>query len=341
LEYDPLVNPRVHAVGAKRTILNSAFREQYRRFLSLQMYRESISSTDQLALVVYLLMQDRLSEAQTQLAELSPNQVEEQVQLDYLHSWMALRTLDVDRAMDIAEAYTDYPVARWRNRFAAVTGAVKASREEAVPSDADPSRQQRLDRLADREPTLELEVVGGKLNLTAYALESVTVNLYPMDIELLFSRRPFLTEGGQDFAVIQPAWSEVRKVKRPGVPESLELPAAYRDQNMMVEVTGRGVRKSVVWMANQLNVRTLTQSGQVEVRTSNTRKPLPKTYVKVFARGVDGTVSFWKDGYTDLRGRFDYVSLNDREPEEAAAFSILILHPERGAEIQEATPPVR
>ena len=40
-------------------------------------------------------------------------------------------------------------------------------------------------------------------------------------------------------------------------------------------------------------------------------KPLPKAYVKVFARCSDGTVRFHKDGYTDLRGRFDYASVSD------------------------------
>jgi hypothetical protein len=33
--------------------------------------------------------------------------------------------------------------------------------------------------------------------------------------------------------------------------------------------------------------------------------------VKVYARLQGGTVRFLKDGYTDLRGRFDYASLND------------------------------
>ena len=32
--------------------------------------------------------------------------------------------------------------------------------------------------------------------------------------------------------------------------------------------------------------------------------------MKVYARLKSGTVRFFKDGYTDLRGRFDYASLN-------------------------------
>ena len=44
-----------------------------------------------------------------------------------------------------------------------------------------------------------------------------------------------------------------------------------------------------------------------------------KAYVKVYARLNNGTVRFFKDGYTDLRGRFDYASLN--APENASAQS--------------------
>jgi hypothetical protein len=32
--------------------------------------------------------------------------------------------------------------------------------------------------------------------------------------------------------------------------------------------------------------------------------------VKVYARLKNGQIRFYKDGYTDLRGKFDYASLN-------------------------------
>ena len=35
--------------------------------------------------------------------------------------------------------------------------------------------------------------------------------------------------------------------------------------------------------------------------------------MKVYARMKDGNVRFYKDGYTDLRGCFDYTSLNTNE----------------------------
>ena len=66
---------------------------------------------------------------------------------------------------------------------------------------------------------------------------------------------------------------------------------------------------------------------------------MPRAYVKVYARTAGGEVKFYKDGYTDLRGRFDYASLNTNELDAAQKFAILVLSDEHGALVREATPP--
>ena len=83
------------------------------------------------------------------------------------------------------------------------------------------------------------------------------------------------------------------------------------------------------------------RSGQLQVRDNKTGKLLGKVYVKVFRKNAQGTVSFHKDGYTDLRGRFDYVSLSGGEGRDAVAFSILILSSDRGAAVKEVRAPQR
>ncbi len=64
-------------------------------------------------------------------------------------------------------------------------------------------------------------------------------------------------------------------------------------------------------------------------------------YVKVYARHGGGDVRFYKDGYTDLRGRFDFASLSTPDLTTAERFAVLILSPEHGAVIREAGPPPR
>ena len=50
---------------------------------------------------------------------------------------------------------------------------------------------------------------------------------------------------------------------------------------------------------------------------------------------------FYKDGYTDLRGRFDYTSLSTNELDFVKKFSLLVLSEEHGAVVREASPPQR
>ena len=73
-------------------------------------------------------------------------------------------------------------------------------------------------------------------------------------------------------------------------------------------------------------------------------KPLPKAYVKVYARHKGGDVRFLKDGYTDLRGRFDYVSVSEdsaggQDVGALERLAILVLSENNGAAVREADPP--
>jgi hypothetical protein len=55
----------------------------------------------------------------------------------------------------------------------------------------------------------------------------------------------------------------------------------------------------------------------------------------------DGGVQFYRDGYTDLRGRFDYTSLSTNEIDNVDRFAILIMTDSDGAIVREAAPPLR
>jgi hypothetical protein len=60
-------------------------------------------------------------------------------------------------------------------------------------------------------------------------------------------------------------------------------------------------------------------------------KPMPRCYVKVYALTKDGSVNFFKDGHTDLRGMFDYRSHNVHAPADVQSFALFISHPELGS----------
>ncbi|MEM7387634.1 MAG: hypothetical protein AAF514_22085, partial [Verrucomicrobiota bacterium] len=73
LEYSPLVNPRAHLLGGERKILNSSFYQQYHRLLDILQYKDGLSAEDQLSLVYYLFLQDRIDEALQRLEHVDPS----------------------------------------------------------------------------------------------------------------------------------------------------------------------------------------------------------------------------------------------------------------------------
>jgi hypothetical protein len=94
-------------------------------------------------------------------------------------------------------------------------------------------------------------------------------------------------------------------------------------------------------LQGSLGVQWLQNFGQLAVTLGSTGKALPKVYVKVYAKQADGSVRFHKDGYTDLRGRFDYASLSGSDIPAATRFAILVSSDTNGAVIGEVDPPAQ
>lgn len=81
---------------------------------------------------------------------------------------------------------------------------------------------------------------------------------------------------------------------------------------MLIEVTNSesGIKRMQTYFSATLKIRLIENYGELKVFLTNDKGhdiPLPKTYVKVYSKKNDNSVSFFKDGYTDLRGRFDYA----------------------------------
>ena len=94
------------------------------------------------------------------------------------------------------------------------------------------------------------------------------------------------------------------------------------------------------YYSNSMHVSVLEGYGQVTVTSPSTGLPLPRVYVKAYSRRRPGECGqFYKDGYTDVRGRFDYASLNTDELTRVERFSILVCSDAHGCVVREAAPP--
>ena len=67
----------------------------------------------------------------------------------------------------------------------------------------------------------------------------------------------------------------------------------------------------------------LEHYGQVKI-TNQDNKPHQKVYVKCYSKSKTNQVEFFRDGYTDLRGCFDYAQSSAIDIDEVESFSIFI-----------------
>jgi hypothetical protein len=110
---------------------------------------------------------------------------------------------------------------------------------------------------------------------------------------------------------------------------------------MILEVVSGGIVRSIPLYSNSLSVNLSVPLGRLQVLGSGNKQPIEGAYVKVYAKHNDGSVRFYKDGYTDLRGIFDYASLSTSDWASVSRYSILVLHPDYGAWIQECETPTK
>ncbi len=360
LDYKPLVNARSHRLGQQRQIVNAKFNEQYHRSLREFSYQRSLTDDDLMVVTYDLLLQDRIEESLATFARVNPERLPTRLQYDYFRAYLDFFTDNPKFARAIVADYTDYPVDRWRNAFA----SIKAQLDEidgAGPKKIDTEdRNQDQTQLAATNPNFDFNVEAKQLTINHQNLDEVKVRYYLMDVELLFSRNPFVQQFRGQFSLIQPNRVDTvglreRQVAANGGlgsgPEgakgtektsgakTVALPNDLHNKNVLVEITGGGQTKTQAYYSNSLAVQLIENYGQLKVTHATTNKPIAKAYVKVYAQRPDGSSRFYKDGYTDLRGRFDYSSLNTNDLDAVTKFSVLVMSDEHGAIVKEANPP--
>ncbi|MDX2091632.1 MAG: hypothetical protein SFX73_27475 [Kofleriaceae bacterium] len=339
LELAPLTNARAHRLGPKLRILNDGLAAQYTRFLELVAHRPAPGAEDLLAATAYLLAQDRIAAALDTFARIDASAVVDRMQYDYLSAYLACANGDLERARSLAARWRAHPVDRWRHRFAALAAMLEEI-GGARPAIVDArSREQQHADLATKQPAFELALDRDGIVLHSQHVGALELRFFEMDVELLFSRQPFVQSDVSRFSFIEPGHRE--QLTHPLAELRVPWPASLRGKNVVVEAVGEGLRKAKVHYANDLVTNVANQVGQLRVAKASDQAVLPATYVKVYARKRGGHVAFYKDGYTDLRGWFDYATLSTGDLDQVERFAILVASDVAGATIVEASPPAR
>jgi hypothetical protein len=275
-------------------------------------------------------MQDRVGEARKWFGGVRTEQAGTGLQVEYLRSVFQLLAEKPAEAKRIVQPHLGHPVERWKKLFQGVWDQAEISMGGGTGgATKGTDRETRLDALAGTEPGFELEAVEQGVRVRARNLSEVQVNFYPADLEFSFSGNPFGREENGRFRMVKPAAVVMHKVSEGAAEGVVPVPAALKGRNLVVEALGAGLRRSVHVGMSRMRVDFVENYGRVEVLDKEGKRPMAKVYVKVYAR-VAGGIRFFKDGYTDVRGRFDYASLNgpmQAAPTGPVALSVGMDHP--------------
>ncbi|KAA6362890.1 MAG: hypothetical protein EZS28_041584, partial [Streblomastix strix] len=183
----------------------------------------------------------------------------------------------------------------------------------------------------------------------------ITLRFHFVDIEVLFSTNPFVHDTtSAHFSVLKPNFEmkiALNKTNEGIITEEtiIEIPSSVKRKNSFVEAEYCGIRRTSSLFVSNMDINIQERTGRIVVIHSTNKHPLPQVYIKVYKRVGNSVISevkgqFVKDGFTDLRGCFDYASVSqeqDDQPKNGSKdkYSILILSSKYGSEIREIDAP--
>src|SRR5690606_37826688 len=112
------------------------------------------------------------------------------------------------------------------------------------------SREQQHAELAAKQATFDLAVDRDDVVIRHQHVAALELRFFEMDVELLFSRQPFVQSDVSRFSFIEPGHRE--ELANPPPELRLPWPQKLRGKNVVVEAVGAGQRKAKIHYANDL-----------------------------------------------------------------------------------------
>eukprot|EP01022_Parablepharisma_sp_SALTPOND_P009836 TRINITY_DN1405_c2_g1_i1.p1 TRINITY_DN1405_c2_g1~~TRINITY_DN1405_c2_g1_i1.p1 ORF type:complete len:2260 (-),score=324.93 TRINITY_DN1405_c2_g1_i1:695-7474(-) len=345
LEYYPLINSRAHSIveGQSTFVIHPQMYKTYKNFIMGLSEKKALKTKDKMRLVHYLAVQDRIKEALQIFSQIDPvKEIPEEgtlrLQYDYMSAYLDFFVgfPEFKVARRIVPKYVDYPVAGWRLLFLDVQTQLKEYDTKKFESFEEKKETKEKETL--KEPLLNATMEGKEIVLEHLNLPTVELEYYPIDMESLFSRTPFLNAGTEYFSYLYPSKTETIKLDPSQNATRVKVAKEYQDKNVVINVVGGKMQKLLKFFSAALRVYIQEKYGELQC-TDLEGNILPQVYVKVYSMNKNGAISFYKDGYTDIRGRFDYLSLNASKLDTVQKFALLLVSDTHGAAVHECNPP--
>ena len=350
LEYDPLINPRAYNINeGKQNIRNVQFGQTYLQFLEYCSQRGTLTEREWIIFAGYLSLQDRFEEASSVLAlKVDPKRVEHQgimqVQYDYMRAYLAVYTEypEFNTTRTIVEKYLTFPDISWRKRFLKVKeqlmeydGLQEIKDEELEEGNLIQHNSNAVQVKKTEYMKVELSQDEKSLDLTHMNITSVDIKYFAIDLEQVFSKDPFLDANLRNISYLetekrQKVQLNAQKANLENEFETfpasskIELPLLTKPHIVHVSTPNFSQSEVIKVFPSKFKVQVLSSIGMLKIR-GQSNNPIPGAYVKVFAKNMGQTgAKFYKDGYSDFTGTFDYCSLNSGALEKVEKFSVYV-----------------
>jgi hypothetical protein len=241
LEYHPIFNARFHQLANEGTsILNKQFHDTYKNFLKyLFEKRHLVTLEDKLVLTYYLLLQDRIDEAFSIYSAIpadAPNLAPFTLQYDYMGAYFDLYKgmPEFAKAKAICERYFDYPVVSWRTMFIEI--ANQLAEIDGETTDNKPAAAAEV-KTGDQE-ILKASLNGPDINIEFGNLNSVKLEFFQVDLEVLFSLYAFRTSEFDKLVFSEPHHTESIPLTHSSSLQfhKYTIPDPFRARNVLVKV---------------------------------------------------------------------------------------------------------
>ena len=352
LDYYPILKNRIFKLPKSKSILTVQLRDTYQDYVSYLITLPQINDYEYMRLCYYLILQQRIKEATIVFEKINKknivgdNLTSLELQYDYLTAYLDFSNgyPKFEKAREIMKKYKNIAISSWKNMFNEIEdqlneydGKINFD-EEITKEEKELSKKEK--HKAESEEILNIELKDQEINIIYKNISEFTVKYYLIDIEILFSRSPFVKKTKVDFGLVKP--QKVDKIKVNNEPKEnkylLQIPEELKNKNFYIEISSGKKKEKEIYNSSLLKYSIIESIGEIKVMTPDL-KAIPQVYVKCFCETNKGEIKFYKDGFTDLRGKFDYVSLNTDLVNEVKKFSILMVSKEYGSIIASCNPP--
>ena len=216
-------------------------------------------------------------------------------------------------ARELSAKHKDHSVLTWRKLFASINDLLTSHDSEVYTEEAAKEHDIRITNKDDH------------LLVSLPEKSQVEVNFHAVNLELLFSQSPFLEV--KTFSTVKP-FKTVTVRSEKGGDEKVERPTEYADVFVQpVDLASQHQAQKLdpfLWNSPTVKAKVLEDEGLAYAYVEGKAKP--GAYCKVYVKDSSGT-RFFKDGYTDIQGKFKYIT---SDIDNVESFAILFLTDQGG-----------